>query len=186
MYQIKTYRKALFLDRDGVININHGYVHHFEDFEFIDGIFALCKHAQRKGYQIIIITNQSGIARKYYSRKDFETLTKQVKKKFWHQGIKVTQTLYCPHHPDFNHTCICRKPKAGMIFKAKRRFHISLSKSVMVGDSISDMRCAQLAKIKKRILVTHDKPIGNGPPLKRPGNKTYYQTNRLSAIHSIL
>src|SRR5690606_15307528 len=81
--------KALFLDRDGVININHGYVYQIEQFEFIEGIFELCKKARDKGYQIIIVTNQSGIARRYYSEKAFKQLTRWVEHQFWKRGIKV-------------------------------------------------------------------------------------------------
>ena len=82
-----TSRRALFLDRDGVINVNHGYVGKIQDFEFIDGIFELCQAAMRKNYRIIVITNQSGIARNYYSRDDFYTLTRWMEQQFWREHI---------------------------------------------------------------------------------------------------
>ncbi len=177
--------KTLFLDRDGVININHGYVYQPENFDFIDGIFSLCKDAQKKGYQIIIVTNQSGIARKYYSQSTFKNLSKWLEGEFWKQGVRIKQTLHCPHHPKFSLTCTCRKPKAGMIFKAQRRFKADLSKSVMVGDSLSDMHCAQRAKIKKSVFFTPNS-LQYGPKLIRPRFKPYYQARCLKAIQAIL
>jgi len=177
--------KTLFLDRDGVININHGYVYQQDNFDFIEGIFSLCKQAQRKGYQIIIVTNQSGIARKYYSKTTFKKFSKWIEHEFWKQGISIKQTLYCPHHPKFSHTCTCRKPKTGMIFKAQHRFKADLSKSIMVGDSLSDMRCAQLAKIKKRVFFAPN-ILQYGPALIAPDFKPYYQARSLTAIEKIL
>ena len=178
-------RKTLFLDRDGVININHGYVYQQEKFNFIDGIFTLCQQAQRKNYQIIIVTNQSGIARGYYSNSTFMKLSKWIESQFSKKGIVITQTLHCPHHPKFSHTCTCRKPKAGMIFKAQRRFKADLSQSIMVGDSLSDMHCAQRAKIKKSVFFSPNS-LQYGPTLIPPGFKPYYQARCLKAIQQIL
>lgn len=146
-------QKALFLDRDGVINVNHGYVFEKENFDFIDGIFKLCKKATKKGFVIIIVTNQSGIARHYYSEKDFQRLSKWVEHQFWKKGINILHTFHCPHHPDYSFSCCCRKPRIGMLTKASRRFRIDLSKSIMIGDSLSDMQCAQNAGIAKRIYL---------------------------------
>jgi len=178
-------RKTLFLDRDGVININHGYVYRQQDFEFIEGIFALCQQAQQKGFQIIIVTNQSGIARKYYNRDQFKQLSKWVEYQFWRQGIIITQTLHCPHHPKYSQACTCRKPKAGMIFKAQKRFKAKLSESIMVGDSLSDMQCARRAGIKKCVLFKSNS-LRYQPALKQPLFKPYYQARSLNAIYSLL
>jgi len=179
------YRKTLFLDRDGVININHGYVYRQQDFEFIDGIFSLCRQAQKTGYQIIIVTNQSGIARKYYSQDQFKQLSKWVEHQFWAQGIIIKQTLHCPHHPKFNQACVCRKPKTGMIFKAQKRFKANLSQSIMIGDSLSDMHCARRAGIKKCVLFKSNS-LRYQPALKQPLFKPYYQARSLNAICSLL
>jgi D-glycero-D-manno-heptose 1,7-bisphosphate phosphatase len=178
-------RKTLFLDRDGVININHGYVYQEDQLEFIEGIFSLCQQAQKKGYQIIIVTNQSGIARKYYSNARFKNLSKWLENQFSKQGIIIRQTLHCPHHPKFNGTCTCRKPKPGMIFKAQRRFKVNLAQSIMIGDSLSDMHCAQNAKIKKSVFFTPNS-LQYGPKLIPPGFKPYYQARCLKAIQQIL
>jgi len=182
---IKPGRKTLFLDRDGVINVNHGYVYQQEKFEFIEGIFSLCQQAKKKGYQIIIVTNQSGIARGYYSNYTFKKLSKWIENQFRKKGIVITQTLHCPHHPKFNGACTCRKPKSGMIFKAQRRFKANLSQSIMVGDSLSDMLCAQHANIKKSVFFTPNS-LQYGPKLIPPGFKPYYQARCLKAIQKIL
>jgi len=181
--------KALFLDRDGVINVNHGYVYKIEDFEFIEGIFDLCRSAIQKRYQIIIVTNQSGIARRYYESKDFAKLTSWLEHQFWLQGIPIAHTYHCPHHPKltgaFGFSCSCRKPKPGMIFKAQQQYGIDLSSSLMVGDSLSDMHCAQTAGIKKRVLFKPNS-LQYRPSLEKPGRRTYYQSTDLRAIRQLL
>ncbi len=150
--------KALFLDRDGIINIDHGYVYKIEDFEFVEGIFDLCRLAIDKGYQIFVITNQAGIARGYYDKTAFEVLSKWMVNAFAEQGITITKVYYCPHHPskgvnEFVMSCDCRKPEPGMIKQAQQEFAIDLMESVFVGDKVSDMQAASKAGIKTRILV---------------------------------
>ncbi len=148
-------KKALFLDRDGIINIDHGYVYKIEDFEFQDGIFDLCKRAQDSGYIIIVVTNQSGIAREYYSEHDFYKLTDWMNSEFKKQGILLTQIYHCPHHPEFGQVtnCACRKPKPGMFKQAQQEHQINLNKSIMLGDKLSDLQAASLAGIQKRVLL---------------------------------
>lgn len=184
--------KTLFLDRDGVININHGYVYRSEDCEFVEGIFSLCKLAIQKGYKIIIVTNQSGIARKYYSMAQYKHFSKWLEQQFWRQGIKIRQTLHCPHHPKFTRFCTCRKPKIGMIIKAQRQFNADLSQSILIGDSLSDMRCAQQAKIKKSVLLQTNSLncLFKGKLFKdkliHPSHTHYYQASTLNAIRPLL
>ena len=151
--------KALFLDRDGVINIDHGYVYQKEDFEFVDGIFDLCRLAIAKGYQIFVITNQAGIASGYYSIEDFNQLTTWMVNEFAKQGIKITQVYYCPHHPNrgdnqYVQICQCRKPAPGMIIQAQQDHTIDLSASIFVGDKMSDMQAAEAAGVKHKILLS--------------------------------
>lgn len=150
--------KALFLDRDGIINVDHGYVHKIENFEFVDGIFEICTLAMEKGYQIFVITNQAGIARGYYKITDFECLTSWMKAEFKKQNIEIKDVYYCPHHPlkgtnEYKMDCDCRKPKPGMIVKAKYEHNIDLKQSVFIGDKISDMEAAAAAGVDNRILV---------------------------------
>ncbi|MFT6030265.1 MAG: D-glycero-D-manno-heptose 1,7-bisphosphate phosphatase [Oleiphilaceae bacterium] len=177
--------KALFLDRDGVINVNHGYVFQKDDFDFVDGIFDLALKASKAGFIIIIVTNQSGIARKYYSEKTFYELSAWLENQFWKRGIKIEQTLHCPHHPKFSQRCTCRKPKPAMITKAVRRFHINLKQSIMVGDSLSDMRCAQIAKIKTRVYLNPRLNHFKGKLIK-PALKPYYESIDLKSIQQLI
>ncbi|MBU0720570.1 D-glycero-beta-D-manno-heptose 1,7-bisphosphate 7-phosphatase [bacterium] len=152
-------RRALFLDRDGVINIEKDYLYRVEDFEFIDGIFALCKYYQEQGYLIFVVTNQSGIAREYYSQEQFETLTDWMIKKFKHESIEIKKVYYCPHHPDISGNCTCRKPHAGMILDAAYEFHLDLKNSVLVGDKERDIEAALNAGIFETYLFDETKSV---------------------------
>ena len=150
--------KALFLDRDGVVNIDHGYVYQSEKFEFIDGVFSTCKAFYDVGYKIIIVTNQSGIGRGYYTEDDFLALTQWMKTQFSKHNIKITDVYFCPHHPkkaqvQYLKQCQCRKPAPGMLLQAMQEHNIDPSSSVMVGDKLSDIQAAQKAAISTRVLV---------------------------------
>lgn len=149
--QIKN--KALFLDRDGTLNIEKKYVFKIEDFEFTDGIVELIKSYQDQNFLIIIVSNQSGIARGYYSENDYQILTKWMINKLKTYGINVAKVYHCPHHPDYTGECDCRKPKPGMILKAIHEFNINPSESVLIGDKKSDILAGQNAGIAKNIFI---------------------------------
>jgi len=146
-----TYRRALFLDRDGVINVDHGYVSKIEDFEFSEGIFSLLKLFRDAGYLLFIITNQSGIGRGYYKESDFQTLTEWMMQEFKARGITIEKVFYCPHTPDTK--CHCRKPDTGMIEQAFSEYSIDLEHSWMIGDKVSDITLAENAGIGKSIYI---------------------------------
>ena len=146
--------KALFLDRDGVVNKEKNYLYKIEDFEFINGVFDTCRYFQDRGYLIIIITNQAGIARGKYTEKDFEILTKWMIKEFEKEKIKISKVYHCPHHPDFSGECECRKPKAKMILDAQIELNIDLKNSILVGDKNSDVEAGIKAGIIKNYLIT--------------------------------
>lgn len=146
--------KALFLDRDGVINKEKNYLYKIKDFEFIDGVFDTCKYFLDKGYLIIVITNQAGIARAKYTQNDFNVLNRWMLEEFFKKGIKIERVYHCPHHPDFSGECDCRKPKPKMILDAKNEFNIDLSKSILVGDKNSDVEAGINAKIKSNYLIS--------------------------------
>ncbi|TQR60786.1 hypothetical protein DMC01_04015 [Campylobacter troglodytis] len=145
-------KRALFLDRDGVINVDKSYVYKIEDFEFKEGIFELCKLFLSKDYALFVITNQSGIARGFYSEKDFENLSKFMLDEFAKKGIEFKKVYHCPHLED----CECRKPKPGMILRAQAEFNVDLSQSVLIGDNVTDMKAGLNAGIRTLCLVRED------------------------------
>jgi len=143
--------KTIFLDRDGVINKEINYLHKIEDFEFIDGVFETCQYLNNLGYKIIIITNQSGISRGYYSESEYQQLTLWMVTKFHDKNINILDIFHCPHSP--NSKCNCRKPKPGMFIKAKLKYNIDMKNSWMIGDKEEDITASLSAGIKKTILV---------------------------------
>lgn len=150
--------KALFLDRDGIINVDHGYVYKPEEFEFTPEIFDICKKAQELDFKIFVITNQSGIARGYFNEQDFEKLSHWMVEQFKQKNIVIEEVFYCPHHPtkgnnEYVRVCDCRKPAPGLIFQAQKKYNIDLQHSVFLGDKVSDMKAANNAGIKRRILL---------------------------------
>ena len=147
--------KALFLDRDGIINIDHGYVYKIEDFKFVEGIFDLVQYFSDAGYLIFVVTNQSGIGRGYYSEEDFMTLSKWMIEKFDDRKITIEKVYHCPHSPDTK--CHCRKPETGMIDEAVKAYDIDLSNSWMIGDKHSDIALAQNANIGHSIYIGVEK-----------------------------
>jgi len=146
-----TKQKALFLDRDGIINIDHGYVSKIENFEFTEGVFELLHLFIKKGYVLFIITNQSGIGRGYYTLEDFKTLTKWMLKHFKEQNIVIQEVAYCPHAPE--EKCHCRKPHTGMIDKILKKYPIDLTHSWLIGDKQSDIALAINSNITNSIAI---------------------------------
>lgn len=143
---------ALFLDRDGVINIDIGYLHKPEDCVFVDGIFDLVKRANVLGYKVFVVTNQAGIARGYYTETQFLEFSAWMKAEFIRHEAHIEQIYFCPHHPvygvgEYHIECDCRKPAPGMFLKAQSEFNIDMLSSVMVGDNVSDLQAAQTAKV---------------------------------------
>ena len=155
--------KALFLDRDGVINVDYGYVCEESNFIFVEGIFDLCRLGVSKGYKIFVITNQSGIARGYYSEEDFIGINKWMLKIFKQNHVDITETYYCPSHPIhgqgyYKKEDECRKPRPGMILKAQREHKINLEESVLIGDNITDIQAGEAAGVKYNLLFTQKDP----------------------------
>ncbi len=157
-------KPAIFLDRDGVINVDHGYVSDEHDFEYIDGVFEACQKLQAMGYLLVVVTNQSGIARGYFSEERFLSLTQWMDWNFADNGVELDGIYYCPHHPtegvgEYKIDCECRKPKAGMFKSAQQFLAIDMANSVMVGDKADDMQAAINAGIGTKLLVKTGKPV---------------------------
>ena len=162
--------KAVFLDRDGTLNIDHGYVHRIDDFQFIDGSIEALKELKRMGYLLILVTNQSGIGRGYFSEDDFLQLTEWMDWSLSDRGVDLDGIYYCPHHVggvgEYRLDCDCRKPKAGMLLQAIEELDVDPDKSFMIGDKIEDLQAGIAAKIKTNILVRSGKVItGEGEKL---------------------
>lgn len=152
-FNILSSKPALFLDRDGVINEDLGYVHRYSDFKWIKKTINLLKKISHKNIYIFIVTNQSGIGRKIYTKYDFFKLQKKIKESLSKKEIYFNDVYYCPHHPTqgkgiFRKNCKCRKPNNLMILNAKKKWNINLKKSLMIGDKLSDELCAKKSKLK--------------------------------------
>lgn len=154
-------RRAAFLDRDGVINIDHGYVARIEDFEFVPGTFDACSALARHGFALVVITNQSGIGRGLYSEADYHTLTAWMRAQFAAAGAPLAGVYHCPHHPTdaygiFRIECDCRKPAPGMLLRATAELTLDLERSIVFGDRRSDLQAAHAAGVPHRILLGTD------------------------------
>lgn len=171
-------QKCAFFDRDGVINQDNGYVYKIEDFIFCDGLFPLLKTLKARNYLLLVITNQSGIARGYYSESDLNALHQYMQDYIHTQcGFTFDKIYHCPHLPSQN--CDCRKPKTGMIESACKDFNIDLTQSFFVGDKITDMQCAQNAHINGRFLLGDAQVSDNSL-------KNVQKITTLHQLHSII
>jgi len=152
-------QKALFLDRDGVINVEKDYLYKIEDFEFIDGIVSLCQHYQEKGYLLFVVTNQSGIAREYYNENDFNRLTTWMLNQFKTKDVFISKVYFCPHHPQISGECNCRKPKPGMLLQAKDEYNLDMKNSIIIGDKERDIEAGYNAGLVETYLFDQNKIV---------------------------
>ena len=155
--------KAIFLDRDGTINVEKHYLYRKEDFEFLPGVVDALKQLQRAGFLLIIITNQSGIARGYYSEEDLHLLNNWMVMILEEQGVNISHVYYCPHLPDaqveeYRLDCECRKPKLGMYMQAVRDYDIDLSQSYAIGDKIRDCAICECSECRGFLIGYNEKP----------------------------
>lgn len=162
-------RPALFLDRDGVINEDLRYVHKIEDFHFVEGIFGLCRRAMSAGMPIIIVTNQAGIGRGYYSEEQFHSLSEWMIAYFASEEVTIDGIYFCPFHPvhgigRYKVNSEDRKPRPGMIYRASREHALDLGSSVLVGDKASDIEAAYNAGIGTSVLFSKQPKTVNPAP----------------------
>ena len=159
----QTLHPALFLDRDGVVNHEVGYLHRPAEVRFVDGIFPLCRTAQSLGYRLVIVTNQSGIARGLYSTEQFHELMTWMQGEFEREQVKLGAVYHCPYHPEhgvgeFKREHEDRKPSPGMLLRAARDHALDLTQSVMVGDRCSDVGAANAAHLRQAFLLAGTEP----------------------------
>jgi D-glycero-D-manno-heptose 1,7-bisphosphate phosphatase len=151
--------RAVFLDRDGTINVEKGYVHKIEDFEFIPGVPEALTLLREKGYLLIVVTNQSGVARGYYPMEAVQRLHRHMDEELARLGAAVDAYYICPHHPEggvaeYKRVCECRKPLAGMLMDAARDFSINLASSYMIGDKPTDIEAGLKAGCRSLYVTT--------------------------------
>ena len=150
--------RAAFIDRDGVINVEHNYVHRIEDFELIEGVPEGLAQLAAAGYKLVVVTNQAGIARGFYTVADMDRLHEHLRTELAARGVQIDAIYHCPHHPqgkipEYAIACDCRKPAPGMLLQAARELNLDLSASVLVGDKISDIEAGRAAGVRMAVLV---------------------------------
>ncbi len=165
-----TGRRAAFLDRDGVINIDRGYVYRAEDFEFVPGVLQGARRFHELGYALVVVSNQSGIGRGLFSESQFHLLSDWMRQKFMAAGAPLSGVYFCPHHPTeardpYLRSCDCRKPAPGMLLSAANDLQLDLRASAMFGDKPSDLEAALAAHVPLRVLLGTD----GRNPLKADG-----------------
>ena len=154
--------KAIFLDRDGTINVEKHYLHKIEDFEFLPGVIEGLRLLQEEGFLLIIITNQSGIGRGYYKEEDFLALNAWMLDALKENEVTIIKTYYCPHLPDakiekYHKVCSCRKPSLGMYEQAIKEFDIDLSRSFAIGDKIRDCSICEKTDCRGFLISNNEK-----------------------------
>lgn len=146
-------KPAAFLDRDGVINIDKGYVFKISDFEWVEGSIEAIKYIKSKGFYVFVVTNQSGISRRYYTERDVILLHEFINHELRKEDTMIDDFFYSPYHPevenkDYNHLKHLRKPETGMIELAEKKWNFNKSKSFLIGDKATDIQCANNYGIK--------------------------------------
>ena len=144
--------RAIFLDRDGTINVDKGYLYRKEDIEYLDGVIDALRILYNMGFWLVIVTNQSGIARGYYTEQEFMELDAWIKADLKKYGVRIRATYYCPHCTEgvitkYAKKCICRKPKTGLFWKAKEELNINMGRSFVIGDKMRDLMICRECKI---------------------------------------
>ncbi|MDW7643573.1 MAG: D-glycero-beta-D-manno-heptose 1,7-bisphosphate 7-phosphatase [Desulfuromonadales bacterium] len=142
--------RAVFLDRDGTINVEKDYLHRIEDFEFIPGAIEAIQRLKEAGFLVVVVTNQSGVARGYFTEDDVNRLHAHLQKELARHGTGIDAFYLCPHHPDYGKgegggDCDCRKGKPGMLLQATKDWNIDLPASIMIGDKRADLEAGRTA-----------------------------------------
>lgn len=183
-------RKVVFLDRDGTINIDKAYVYKIKDFEFINGVIDSMKKFADMGFEIVIITNQSGIARGFYTEQDLEKLNNWLIKTLDEKGIKILDILYCPHHPKgkiepYNIDCDCRKPNVKLFINAVKKHDIDLDNSYAIGDKMRDLEICKKSNCKGFLIGNNEKSTVVEQVKENKNSNIFYFENMLGVAEKI-
>lgn len=179
-------KKVIFLDRDGTINIEKSYLHKWEDFEFEKNAIEGLQELKKLGYEFIVVTNQSGIGRGYYTEEDLIKLNTQMMNKLKEYGIEILECYYCPHHLEkgigkYKVDCSCRKPNPGMLLNGIEKYKVDIKNSYMIGDKKSDLEAGEKAGLKSILVLT-----GYGKnTLQNIGNKYKVADDLLDVARSL-
>lgn len=179
-------QRAVFLDRDGTINVEKEYLYRIPDFEFVPGAADAVRMLNEAGFIVIVVTNQSGVARGYYTEEDVESLHRHISSELQKTGARVDAWMYCPHHPDgrgsYALPCTCRKPLPGMLKEAVLRYDIDTETSYMIGDKLADISAGQAAGCRTILVKT-----GYGADEERHvSDTTAVFDNLLEAVKSLV
>ena len=179
-------KKVIFLDRDGTINVEKSYLHKWEDFEFEKNAIEGLKELKNLGYEFIVVTNQSGIGRGYYTEEDLVTLNNQMTKKLKEFGIEILECFYCPHHPEkgigkYKVDCNCRKPNPGMLLEGIKKYNVDIDNSFMIGDKKGDLEAGKKAGLKSILVLT-----GYGKKIEEEVKGNYLIAKDLLEVVTIL
>lgn len=179
-------RKVIFLDRDGTINVEKSYLYKWEDFEFEKNAIEGLKELKNLGYEFIVVTNQSGIGRGYYTEENLVALNNQMTQKLKEFGIEILECFYCPHHPEkgigkYKVDCNCRKPNPGMLLEGIKKYDVDIENSFMIGDKKGDLEAGKKASLKSILVLT-----GYGKKIEEEVKGNYLIAKDLLEVAAIL
>lgn len=179
-------RKVIFLDRDGTINVEKSYLYKWEDFEFEKNAIEGLKELKNLGYEFIVVTNQSGIGRGYYTEEDLVALNNQMTEKLKEFGVEILECFYCPHHPEkgigkYKVDCNCRKPNPGMLLEGIKKYDVDIENSFMIGDKKGDLEAGKKAGLKSILVLT-----GYGKKIEEEVKVNYLIAKDLLEVAAIL
>lgn len=173
--------KVAFLDRDGVINKEIGYLHEIDKFEYTENCIKGLQILLKKKFSLIVVTNQGGIAKGIFTKNDFNVLTEWMKSDLAANGVILKDVFYCPHHPDgivdeLTQNCFNRKPLPGMFISAKQKYSIDMQNSIIIGDKITDIEAGLTAGVGQAFLVK------TGKKIIKPGALKFHLKNDLLEV----
>jgi D-glycero-D-manno-heptose 1,7-bisphosphate phosphatase len=166
-------RRAVFLDRDGTLNVDKGFVHAPRDFEFVEGAVEAVKRLKESGFVVVVVTNQSGVGRGLYTERDVRRLHRWVNGELGKRGTTIDRFYFCPHHPDarvrrYRRDCPCRKPGPGMLLRAMSELGIEPRASYMIGDAARDVTAGKKAGVTAILIRARGTMAGETAPEEKP------------------